>query len=50
MTKWFDTNYHYLVPELEADEDFNNTDFTQVFKQVADAKAIIEKVAKRIKS
>ena len=18
MTKWFDTNYHYIVPELEA--------------------------------
>ncbi len=22
MTKWFDTNYHYLVPELRADEAF----------------------------
>ncbi len=22
MTKWFDTNYHYLVPELEADQGF----------------------------
>jgi 5-methyltetrahydropteroyltriglutamate--homocysteine methyltransferase len=22
MTKWFDTNYHYLVPELAADQDF----------------------------
>ncbi|MDR7068620.1 5-methyltetrahydropteroyltriglutamate--homocysteine methyltransferase [Pseudoxanthomonas japonensis] len=22
MTKWFDTNYHYLVPELHADQDF----------------------------
>ncbi len=22
MTKWFDTNYHYLVPELEPDQDF----------------------------
>ena len=22
MTKWFDTNYHYLVPELEADQAF----------------------------
>jgi 5-methyltetrahydropteroyltriglutamate--homocysteine methyltransferase len=22
MTKWFDTNYHYLVPEFEADTDF----------------------------
>lgn len=22
MTKWFDTNYHYIVPELEADQQF----------------------------
>ena len=22
MTKWFDTNYHYLVPELEKDQTF----------------------------
>ena len=22
MTKWFDTNYHYIVPELTADTDF----------------------------
>ncbi|WP_172202529.1 5-methyltetrahydropteroyltriglutamate--homocysteine S-methyltransferase [Niveibacterium sp. COAC-50] len=22
MTKWFDTNYHYLVPEIEADTPF----------------------------
>lgn len=43
MTKWFDTNYHYLVPELEADEDFSNTDFSQIFKQVTDAKALLAK-------
>lgn len=23
MTKWFDTNYHYIVPELSADTTFN---------------------------
>ncbi|SEO73848.1 5-methyltetrahydropteroyltriglutamate--homocysteine S-methyltransferase [Aquisalimonas asiatica] len=23
MTKWFDTNYHYIVPELEADTHFS---------------------------
>jgi 5-methyltetrahydropteroyltriglutamate--homocysteine methyltransferase len=23
MTKWFDTNYHYIVPELSADMDFS---------------------------
>ena len=22
MTKWFDTNYHYLVPEFHADTEF----------------------------
>ena len=22
MTKWFDTNYHYIVPEFEEDQDF----------------------------
>mgnify|MGYP005843013049 CR=1 FL=1 len=22
MTKWFDTNYHYIVPEFRADQDF----------------------------
>ena len=22
MTKWFDTNYHYIVPELEATQSF----------------------------
>jgi len=23
MTKWFDTNYHYIVPEFSADTEFN---------------------------
>lgn len=23
MTKWFDTNYHYIVPEFSADQKFN---------------------------
>jgi len=25
MTKWFDTNYHYIVPELEPDQTFELT-------------------------
>src|SRR4051812_10559570 len=25
LTKWFDTNYHYLVPELEPDQQFAYT-------------------------
>ena len=26
MTKWFDTNYHYMVPEFSADQTFTLTD------------------------
>jgi 5-methyltetrahydropteroyltriglutamate--homocysteine methyltransferase len=26
MTKWFDTNYHYIVPELSADQHFSLVD------------------------
>jgi 5-methyltetrahydropteroyltriglutamate--homocysteine methyltransferase len=26
MTKWFDTNYHYIVPELDADTEFRLDD------------------------
>ena len=26
MTKWFDTNYHYLVPRLTADQRFRLTE------------------------
>jgi 5-methyltetrahydropteroyltriglutamate--homocysteine methyltransferase len=37
MTKWFDTNYHYLVPELTADQTFN-ADPTRLLNQVAEAK------------
>ncbi len=36
MTKWFDTNYHYIVPELEADTTFAITD-ESLFDQVAEA-------------
>lgn len=41
MTKWFDTNYHYLVPELAVDEAFSELDFSEIFKQVEDAKAVL---------
>jgi 5-methyltetrahydropteroyltriglutamate--homocysteine methyltransferase len=30
MTKWFDTNYHYLVPELTGEETFQLTRTTSV--------------------
>ncbi len=38
MTKWFDTNYHYQVPELRADMDFRLAT-TKLFGEVAEAQA-----------
>jgi 5-methyltetrahydropteroyltriglutamate--homocysteine methyltransferase len=38
MTKWFDTNYHYIVPEFTAATEFNlNT--SRLLEQLAEAKA-----------
>lgn len=36
MTKWFNTNYHYIVPEFTADQQFKLTD-TFWFEQIAEA-------------
>ncbi|MFT4201788.1 5-methyltetrahydropteroyltriglutamate--homocysteine S-methyltransferase [Gordonia sp. (in: high G+C Gram-positive bacteria)] len=36
MTKWFDTNYHYLVPELSADTAYS-LDATKVLAELAEA-------------
>jgi 5-methyltetrahydropteroyltriglutamate--homocysteine methyltransferase len=38
MTKWFDTNYHYLVPELTSNQTFT-ADFSDLLAQVERAKA-----------
>ncbi|HMJ74471.1 MAG TPA: 5-methyltetrahydropteroyltriglutamate--homocysteine S-methyltransferase [Iamia sp.] len=38
MTKWFDTNYHYLVPELAPDQTFTFSS-TQVAAHLAEALA-----------
>lgn len=38
MTKWFDTNYHYIVPEFEANTQFN-LDATRLLEQLAEAQA-----------
>ena len=43
MTKWFDTNYHYLVPELTADLEFSLS-WTQLFDEVDEALALGHKV------
>lgn len=36
MTKWFDTNYHYIVPELHAEQSFRIAS-QGLFDQLADA-------------
>ncbi|NQZ82122.1 MAG: 5-methyltetrahydropteroyltriglutamate--homocysteine S-methyltransferase [Colwellia sp.] len=36
MTKWFDTNYHYIVPEFTADTEFN-LDCKTLLKQISEA-------------
>ena len=38
MTKWFDTNYHYIVPEFSADTRFK-LDASRLLEQLAEARA-----------
>ncbi|GAB1232170.1 5-methyltetrahydropteroyltriglutamate--homocysteine S-methyltransferase [Ferrigenium sp. UT4] len=38
MTKWFDTNYHYIVPEFTADTQFR-LDASRLLAQLAEARA-----------
>ena len=38
MTKWFDTNYHYIVPEFNANTAFK-LDTSRLLEQLAEAKA-----------
>ena len=39
MTKWFDTNYHYLVPEFHADTEFK-ANAKHYVQQLQEAKAL----------
>lgn len=39
MTKWFDTNYHYIVPELEEGVEFKLSS-TKIFDEFEEAKAL----------
>jgi 5-methyltetrahydropteroyltriglutamate--homocysteine methyltransferase len=39
MTKWFDTNYHYIVPELTPDQTFRIAR-ESLFEQVEEARAL----------
>ena len=43
MTKWFDTNYHYLVPEFSASTQFRLAS-EQLFDEVAQAQALGHRV------
>ncbi|BAN27790.1 5-methyltetrahydropteroyltriglutamate--homocysteine S-methyltransferase [Caballeronia insecticola] len=38
MTKWFDTNYHYIVPEFDANTQFS-LDASRLIEQVGEARA-----------
>ncbi|GGH50011.1 5-methyltetrahydropteroyltriglutamate--homocysteine methyltransferase [Comamonas phosphati] len=38
MTKWFDTNYHYIVPEFHAGTEFR-LDASRLLEQLAEARA-----------
>lgn len=38
MTKWFDTNYHYIVPEFSASTEFK-LDSSRLLEQLAEARA-----------
>lgn len=39
MTKWFDTNYHYLVPEFSVDQQFQ-LGWEQLFQETEEARAL----------
>ncbi len=39
MTKWFDTNYHYIVPEFQPDQNFRLAS-NRLFDEVAEAQAL----------
>ncbi|BFT61487.1 5-methyltetrahydropteroyltriglutamate--homocysteine S-methyltransferase [Pseudomonas moorei] len=39
LTKWFDTNYHYLVPEFSAEQTFKLS-WEQLFDEVDEARAL----------
>ncbi|QSL89972.1 5-methyltetrahydropteroyltriglutamate--homocysteine S-methyltransferase [Pseudomonas atacamensis] len=39
MTKWFDTNYHYLVPEFSVDQHFH-LGWEQLFEETEEARVL----------
>ena len=47
MTKWFDTNYHYIVPEFTAKQEFKVFS-TKLFTETSAAAAVLGKAPKPI--
>ncbi|MBD2756497.1 5-methyltetrahydropteroyltriglutamate--homocysteine S-methyltransferase [Spirosoma validum] len=47
MTKWFDTNYHYIVPEFTADQSFTLLS-EKIFEEFEEAKQTLDTVAKPV--
>jgi 5-methyltetrahydropteroyltriglutamate--homocysteine methyltransferase len=47
MTKWFDTNYHYIVPEFRKDQKFSPIS-EKAIKEYVEAKAVVGKAAKPV--
>ena len=47
MTKWFDTNYHYLVPEFTADQQFRLFS-ERIFGEFIEAKQVLGRVPKPV--
>lgn len=43
MTKWFDTNYHYIVPEFDKNTQFS-LDSSRLFEQIQQAKQTHQQV------
>src|SRR5258707_9667491 len=47
MTKWFDTNYHYIVPEFTANQEFKLFS-NKLFNEVSAAKNVLRKNPKPV--
>ena len=47
MTKWLDTNYHYIVPEFTADQEFRIS-YESVFNEYDNARQLLGQKAKPV--
>ncbi len=47
MTKWFDTNYHYIVPELHPEQTFSLSS-DKLFKETTEAQAVAGEAVKPV--